>query len=94
MRVRFTVPASWHGLTDLPVLRCDAGTVGTALTWFADRYPSLRQRFLTDSAGIAEIAPWAVVSLDQVDVRTLAELATPISAGDHDIEIIGALMGG
>lgn len=91
MTVRFTVPASWHGLTDLPVLSCDAGTVGAALAWFCDRYPSLRHRFLTAEA---EIAPWAVVSLDQTDVRTLAELATPISAGDHDIEIIGALMGG
>lgn len=91
MTVRFTVPANWRSITELPVLRCDAATVGAALSWFADRYPALRQRFLTDDD---DIAPWAVVSLNQVDVRTLAELNTPISTGEHDIEILAALMGG
>lgn len=91
MTVRFTVPANWHSITELPVLGCDAETVGAALSWFADRYPALRERFLTEEG---DIAPWAVVSLDQVDVRTLAELTTPISTGEHDLEILAALMGG
>lgn len=90
MTVRFTVPANWRAITDLPVLSCDVDTVGAALRWFAEQYPTLRQRFLTDDA----IAPWAVVSLDQVDVRVLDELATPIGAGEHEIEILAALMGG
>lgn len=92
MTVRFTVPASWRRHTDLPVLSCDAGTVG-ALTWFADRYPTLRPRFLTNDANDAGIAPWAVVCLDGVDVRVLAELETPINVGDHEIDILAALMG-
>lgn len=91
MTVRFTVPANWRSITELPALGCDAQTVGAALSWFAGRYPALRERFLTDDG---DIAPWALVSLDQVDVRTLADLTTPISAGDHEIEILAALMGG
>lgn len=91
MTVRFTVPVSWRSLTDLPVLHCEASTVGAALAWFADHYPTLRPRFLTNDAGIA---PWAVVSLDQVDVRALSSLDTPINVGDHEIEILPALMGG
>jgi molybdopterin converting factor small subunit len=87
------VPASWRAVADLSELTCEAGTVGDALVWFADSYPALRPRFLIKTDDV-KIAPWAVVCLDEVDVRELAGRDTPIGDGEHEIGILAALMGG
>ncbi|MET8428707.1 hypothetical protein [Nocardia sp. NPDC004860] len=87
----FVVPPSWNSETPLSDLSCEAPTVGMALGWFADRYPILRKRYLTPDG---EIAAWALVTLNRIDVRTLSGLDTRIEAADSEIQIIAALMGG
>ncbi len=93
MTVRFVVPSSWHNLTELTELTCECETarVGDAITWFFTRYPHLRKRILDEEG---DIAPWAMVGLDRVDVRTVGGLDTVIDSGNHEIELMGALMGG
>ncbi|WP_306365285.1 hypothetical protein [Nocardia sp. CC227C] len=88
--VAFTVPPSWNTEASMTELSCEAATVGEALTWFCDRYPPLRKRFMTDNG----IAPWALVCLNHTDVRTLHGLDTPITHPGSDIQILAALMGG
>ncbi|MFJ4653824.1 hypothetical protein ACIP5Y_21365 [Nocardia sp. NPDC088792] len=89
--ITFTVPPSWSTEAELDELTCEAPTVGAAIEWFADRYPSLRKRYLTVAG---DIAPWALVTLDHVDVRTLSGLNTCVASSEGEIGIIAALMGG
>ncbi|MEC3915526.1 hypothetical protein [Nocardia sp. CDC160] len=51
----------------------------------------MRKRYLTSGG---EIAPWALVTLDHVDVRSLNGLSTRVEADRGEIGIIAALMGG
>jgi len=91
MNVRFVVPPSWHSITTLPDLTCEASSIAIALTWFTSRYPELAQRILN---GDNDIASWTLVCLDHVDVRSIGGLQAPIGPGYHEVELLSALMGG
>ncbi|MFE3757920.1 hypothetical protein ACFXO9_26735 [Nocardia tengchongensis] len=89
--VTFVVPPSWNSVTPLSELTCDAPTVREALAWFTERYPDLSKRYATPDG---EIAPWALVTLNQIDVRTLRGLETTIDPRGGELQIIASLMGG
>jgi molybdopterin synthase sulfur carrier subunit len=91
--VQFVLPANWRTITghDLTGLRCEASTVGQALTWLSEAHPVLRERIFTADE---ELAPWIVVSLGDEDVRTYQGLDTPIADQNDKLRVIPALMGG
>ncbi|MFD5179379.1 MoaD/ThiS family protein [Nocardia sp. NPDC058379] len=90
MPVTFVIPHSWHSITAITVLQCDAASVSEALTWFGQQYPVLRERIFTADN---RLAPWTVVCLEGTDVRSLGGLDTAIEK-PTELQIIPALMGG
>ncbi|WP_040781600.1 hypothetical protein [Nocardia pneumoniae] len=91
--VRFTLPASWRTLagSNFAGLTCDAVTVGQALTWLTDTFPVFKERIITEDG---DLAPWTLVCLNHIDVRSIGGLAAEITGDDSELEIIPALMGG
>ncbi|MGV9822975.1 MoaD/ThiS family protein [Nocardia xishanensis] len=89
MTVRFVLPPSWPTLagTDLSGLACDAATVGQALAWLVEQHPVFGERIFTGD----RLAPWTIVCLNHTHIL---DPATSIPAGDHELQIIPALMGG
>jgi hypothetical protein len=57
--VQFVLTANWRTIAghDLTGLRCEASTVGQALTWLGKAHPVLRERIFTADE---ELAPWIV----------------------------------
>ncbi|MRH92276.1 hypothetical protein GFY24_33405 [Nocardia sp. SYP-A9097] len=89
--VNFVVPPSWKTVANITELSCQAATVGEAITWFAEQYPTLRERILTTTG---RLAPWTLVCLNNIDIHTLQQLDTPLTPVVVEIHLIGALMGG
>ncbi len=91
--VRFVLPANWRTIVghDLTGLRCEAATVGQALTWLSEAYPAFRERIFTEDG---QLAPWIVVCLGEADIRTCQGLHTPIADHHGELRVIPALMGG
>ncbi|WP_249643764.1 MoaD/ThiS family protein [Nocardia sputi] len=89
MTIRFVLPASWPSLADadLSNLSCEATTVDQALKWLIEQHPAFAERIYTEH----DLAPWTIVCLNH---QHILDPSTPIPAGDHELQIIPALMGG
>ncbi|MEU1957341.1 MoaD/ThiS family protein [Nocardia rhamnosiphila] len=89
MTIRFVLPASWSSLAqaDLSSLSCEASTVDQALKWLIEQHPVFVERIYTEH----DLAPWTIVCLNH---HHILDPSTPIPAGDHELQIIPALMGG
>ncbi|WP_330233039.1 MoaD/ThiS family protein [Nocardia sp. NBC_00508] len=90
MTVRFVLPASWSTLAraDLSQLSCNASTVEQALRWLIESHPMFAERVFTEEGALA---PWTIVCLNHIHIL---DPSTAISDGDHELQIIPALMGG
>jgi hypothetical protein len=91
--VRFVLPTNWRTIAghDLAGICCEVSTVGQALAWLCRAHPVLRERIFTADE---ELAPWIVVCLGDVDIRTCQGLDTPIAGQHGELWVIPALMGG
>ncbi|MFD8101066.1 MoaD/ThiS family protein [Nocardia fluminea] len=89
MTVRFVLSPSWPTLVgaDLSELSTQATTIGQALTWLVDQHPIFGERIFDGE----RLAPWTIVCLNNTHIL---DLDTPIPAGDHELQIIPALVGG
>lgn len=90
--VEIVVPANWRVVAgqDLGELRCEADTVGAALSWLVARHPQFSNRLF---AGGGRLASYINVYLDSDDIRDLASLDTPIRTS-AELVVVPALAGG
>ncbi|MEV4749095.1 MoaD/ThiS family protein [Streptosporangium sp. NPDC049248] len=86
------IPAGWRTAAGIEpeALRCDATTVGEAVTWLVETYPEFGPRVLS---GPDRLASWINVYVDGHDIRDLGGL-NALVLPDSEILFLPAMAGG
>ncbi|MCR9291971.1 MAG: MoaD/ThiS family protein [bacterium] len=91
MSVRLRLPANMRSLaSDQSEIAIDGTTVGECLQNLAQQFPELESRLL-DAEG--NLQGFINVFVDNVSIRELRQLRTPVSEGS-EVLIVAALAGG
>ena len=87
LHIPYLMSVHTDGHRDIPVT---GGDLSSVLADLASRHPAIRQEILDERGRLLR---FLAVFVDQVDVRTLQGLATPVGS-DAEIEILAPFAGG